>query len=82
MALQPKPLPAGRWPEVYVLSEVIRKVAYDEEAQRLYVTFVNRQTYCYSGVLPGTFAQFLAARSKGEYFNIAIRGNYAFHKVA
>lgn len=82
MALQPKILTAGAAPEIYVLSPVIRKVAYDAESQRLYVTFVNRQTYCYSGVLPERFAEFLAARSKGEYFNLSIRGNYAFHKVA
>ena len=82
MALQPKMLAAGRLTELYVLSSVIRKVAYDEDAQRLYVTFVNRQTYCYSGVAPATLAELIAARSKGEFFNLAIRGNYAFHKVA
>ncbi|MGE3146606.1 MAG: KTSC domain-containing protein [Pseudorhodoplanes sp.] len=82
MALQPKMLSADPLPELYVLSSVIRKVAYDDDAQRLYVTFVNRQTYCYSGVAPATFAEFIAARSKGAYFNLAIRGNYAFHKVA
>jgi hypothetical protein len=82
MALQPKALPASTLPEIYVLSSVIRKVAYDGDEQRLYVTFTNRQTYCYSAVSPGIFAEFLAARSKGDFFNVSIRGNYAFHKVA
>lgn len=82
MALQPKMLPAGTPPDIYVLSPVIRKVAYDADGERLYVTFVNRQTYCYNGVRPETFSEFLAARSKGDYFNLSIRGNYAFHKVA
>jgi hypothetical protein len=82
MALQPQPVPASSLPEVYLLSAVIRKVAYDAEARRLYVTFVNRQTYRYEGIAPDTFVAFLAARSKGDYFNTAIRGNYSFHKVA
>jgi hypothetical protein len=82
MALMPQPLQSGHLPEIYLLSAVIRKVAYDADALSLYVTFVNRQTYRYDGVCPDTFKGFLAARSKGDYFNTAIRGNNSFHKVA
>lgn len=81
MALQPKALPAPPLPEIHVMSAVIRKVAYDHDAERLHVTFANRQTYCYSGVAPATFTEFLAARSKGDFFNVCIRGHYAFHRV-
>ncbi|NWG24617.1 MAG: KTSC domain-containing protein [Pseudorhodoplanes sp.] len=82
MTLKPHPLQPGPMPEIHLLSAVIRKVAYDSDARRLYVTFVNRQTYRYEGVSPDTFRGLLAAPSKGDYFNTAIRGNYSFHKVA
>ena len=59
-------------------SRVIKDFSYDAPTRRLDVCFVSGRHYSYFGV-PADIAQALrAAPSKGEFFNIQIRGRYRF----
>ena len=62
-------------------SSVIRAFDYDAQTRRLKVTFVTGKLYAYLDV-PRDIAEALrAARSKGEYFNQAIRDHFRFERL-
>jgi hypothetical protein len=66
---------------VYVDSVSIEAIGYDADSQELFVRFVSGETYRYDGV-PSTVAEaFLAAPSKGSYFNREIKPAYQYAKV-
>jgi hypothetical protein len=63
-------------------STSINAVGYDEATNELYVEFVGRdETYVYFAVAPRVHREFLAAESKGGYFNRRIRPQYAWRRL-
>ena len=54
---------------------------YDETARELDVTFVSGKTYRYFAVPPDIHVAFLAAASKGAFFNRHIKDAFAFAEV-
>ncbi|MCC7009587.1 MAG: KTSC domain-containing protein [Acidobacteria bacterium] len=63
---------------VQVVSTSIEAIGYDADSQELFVRFLSGNTYRYHGVPPSVAAAFLAAPSKGSYFNREIKPAYPF----
>ena len=62
-------------------SNVIRRFMYVPETSELTIEFVTGRRYVYSGV-PASVAQgFVAAASKGRFFNAEIRNRFPCHEV-
>lgn len=62
-------------------STVIRRFAYDHDANELWVEFVSGRRYVYSGV-PRQVAETLgSAFAKGVYFNTRIRDRFPYREV-
>ncbi len=59
-------------------SRVIRRFRHDAGRLELSITFVSGRTYVYLGVTESVFEAMKASRSKGEFFNAAIRPNFPF----
>ena len=59
-------------------STAIRSIDHDPATATLGIRFVSGSRYVYAGVPVEVYAAFLAAPSKGEYFNAAIRDRYSF----
>lgn len=57
----------------HVESSVMKTVRYDAARRELEVTFTTGRVYVYGDVPAEVYAALLAAPSKGEYFNAAIR---------
>lgn len=57
-------------------SSNLKSCAYDDESQRLSITFHNGRTYVFSGVPRSAYEGLLSAPSAGKYFNSAIKGHY------
>ena len=70
-------VPRGRRVE----SSVIHDAIYLADARELRITFISGRVYAYSGVPQSIYDAFLAAPSKGTFFNIAIRGRYHFREL-
>jgi hypothetical protein len=66
---------SGRFQRVQ--SSTLRSVRYDRDARALDITFIGGQTYRYLNVPSEVYVDFIAAGSKGEYFNHNIKD--AFH---
>jgi hypothetical protein len=66
----------GRMP-----STVIRRFAYDHNAQELWVEFVTGRRYVYSGVPPQVAEALGSAFAKGVYFNTRIRDRFPHREV-
>jgi len=65
-----------------VTSSVINAIGWDASDRRsLYVALINGHTYVYRDVERHIYKSFLAAASKGSYFNKAIRGKFICTKV-
>ena len=64
-----------------IQSSVIRAADYAADTRELRITFVSGRQYAYANVPPSIYEAFLASSSKGEFFNIAIRGRYHFHEI-
>jgi hypothetical protein len=62
-------------------SSVIRFFRYDPDSRELKVTFVSGRLYVYADVPPEVAADFRAFRSKGVFFNHAIRNRYDYRDV-
>jgi KTSC domain-containing protein len=62
-------------------SSAIRAFTYNESRKQLRVTFVTGRIYLYDGVPPQVYLAFLAARSKGTFFNRFIRDHYPYREV-
>lgn len=63
-------------------SSVIRKWSYDEEAERLDVTFVSGRRYSYHDVPAALAQEMKLAFAKGEFFNKRIRGSFRYTEGA
>jgi hypothetical protein len=64
-----------------VESTTLATVAYDQARELLQLEFCSRAIYRYSGVPAAVHAALLSARSKGSYFNQAIRGRFPYRLV-
>jgi hypothetical protein len=62
-------------------STVIRRFAYDHDAQELWVEFVTGRRYVYSGVPPQVAEALGSAFAKGVYFNTRIRDRFPHREV-
>lgn len=61
----------------YVNSSAISRIEYDAASATLSITFrESGKTYDYYGVPAHVYAAFLAAPSKGQFFNDNIREQY------
>jgi len=62
-------------------SSAILRIWYEPNDEVLFVTFVGGKTYAYDGV-PGQLCRsFLAADSRGGFFNVHIRDRYPHRLV-
>ncbi|WP_236796229.1 KTSC domain-containing protein [Amycolatopsis sp. GM8] len=77
MAHRKKPRIA-RWP---VASSVIRAVGYDPARRALDVEFRSGQVYRYENVESAVYKEFMAAESKGRFFNLHIQYAYEFERL-
>ena len=62
-------------------STVIRSYLYDPAKRELWIAFVSGRRYIYAGVPQDVFDAFKAASSRGTFFNLEIRGHYAYREV-
>lgn len=60
-----------------VQSSFVEAVAYDNDADDLYVT-LSHGSYVYHGVPKNVFDNFLEAPSKGSFFNRNVKDVYTF----
>ena len=63
-----------------VESTTLSIVAYDASRQLLWLEFQAGAVYCYFGVPAKVHQQLISAPSKGKYFNLSIRGHFAYRK--
>jgi hypothetical protein len=68
-----------RWE--HMPSTVIRRYAYDQSAEELWVEFVTGRRYVYSGVPPHVIEALGSAFAKGVYFNTRIRDRFPHREV-
>ena len=61
-------------------SSAIGRISYDEAVHLLRVKFVSGRRYAYSGVPRSVYDAFLAAESKGAFFNHHIRDLYPYRE--
>jgi hypothetical protein len=66
--------------KVPVQSKGIDWVAYNEEAQTLYVHFGSSRTYRYFDVPPAVYAWLLSAPSKGKFVNRLVKDRYRYEQ--
>jgi hypothetical protein len=66
---------------VPVRSTTLRSVGYDRASRILEAEFRTGRVYRYEGVMPNLYLSFLAARSKGTFFNKVIRDSFPYHEV-
>ena len=62
-------------------SSVIRSYLYEAAKGELWITFVTGRRYVYAAVPQDVFDAFKAAPSRGTFFNLKIRGHYAYREV-
>ncbi|MGB6350287.1 MAG: KTSC domain-containing protein [Pseudolabrys sp.] len=62
-------------------STVIANIEYDDQRERLTVTFVTGRIYEYVDVPIEVAASFQSAASKGTFFNSYIRDRYDFREM-
>ena len=63
-------------------SSVLAAVAYDRTRELLQLEFHNGSSYRYFGVPATVYEALLSARSRGSYFNRAVRGRFPFGLVS
>ena len=63
-------------------SSMVKAYTYDHDAETLDVTFINKNTYRYSGVEEKTFEALLEAESKGTFINESVKGTHAYEKLS
>ncbi|WP_305699374.1 KTSC domain-containing protein [Phenylobacterium sp.] len=62
-------------------SDAISEIAYDARRGRLVVRFRGGKTYAYRDVPAGVHEAFIAAESKGRFFQDEIRDRYGFERL-
>lgn len=60
-----------------VSSSAIRKIEYDPDTQRMYVTFKGSGTYTFCRVPQSVYERFIHAGSKGTFYNNYIKDRYS-----
>jgi hypothetical protein len=75
MRLEESPMPR-------VDSSAIERIGYDEAARELHITFAGWTAYTYYRVPKQTYLRFVAAASKGRFFNAWIKDRYDFRRHA
>lgn len=65
-----------------MVSRSVRAIGYDARGGRLTVVFRNGYRYVFFGVPAAVFEAFLAAPSKGRFFNWRVRGRYQSARAA
>ena len=61
---------------------MLSSTVYDASRQLLWLEFQSGAVYCYFGVPPKVHQDLISAPSKGRYFNLSIRGRFAYRKEA
>ena len=61
-------------------SSLIHSYGYDPDTLEFMVNFHKGGAYTYKGVTQDRFADFLRAKSKGQYFLQSIKGLYQWEK--
>jgi hypothetical protein len=64
-----------------VTSSVVAAVGYDPRCQRLEVELKGGTLYRYRGVPANIHRAFMAALSKGSFYNLYVRDDYPFVRV-
>jgi hypothetical protein len=64
-----------------VSSTDIAQIGYEADSQILEVEFLSGGVYQYSNVPPNVLDEFMAASSKGRYFNAFVKGRYPTTRV-
>ncbi len=64
-----------------VRSSSIKSVGYDPATLSLEVEFEDSTVYVYSDIRQDVRDEFIAAESKGSFFNMRIKDQYAFRRV-
>jgi hypothetical protein len=62
-------------------STAISDIDYDAERTKLVVRFVSGESYVYVGVPGEVHRSFVAAESKGRFFQAQIRDRYPFNRL-
>lgn len=62
-------------------SASIAAIGYDPSAELLEVQFRSGRLYRYHAVSPAAWREFVAAPSKGQHFNRAIRDRFTFVRL-
>lgn len=66
---------------IEILSSAVRSVGYDPATRTLETEFKNGRVYRYTGVPIELFASFVLSRSKGRFFNVALRSFYPYREI-
>jgi lysyl-tRNA synthetase class 2 len=64
-----------------VESSAIERVDYDDATRTLFVHFMSGRRYRYDDVPREVYRRFVAAASKGAFFNAEIRDRYGFSEI-
>lgn len=64
-----------------VSSTNIRSIGYDEGSQTLEVEFTSGGIYDYAGVPKNVYQRFMAAPSKGRFFDSVVKDKYRTVKL-
>lgn len=66
---------------VKVESSVLYAYEYDKATETLFILFNSNKLYSYSNVPYSTYLDFLAASSKGQFFNHYIRNTFEMRAI-
>lgn len=64
-----------------VSSSALRSLGYDPTTRTLEAEFKNGRVYRYAGVPLELFLSFVLSRSKGRFFNVALRSFYPCREI-
>lgn len=64
-----------------VMSTSIRSIGYDSNSRMLEVEFTNQSVYDYSDVPASVYQRFIAAPSKGRFFDSYIKNLYRTRRI-
>lgn len=62
-------------------SSSVAEIGYDEQAEEVWVTFVQSGTYVYSQVPQVVWDEFCAAASKGAFVNSVLKPGYPYRRA-
>jgi hypothetical protein len=62
-------------------STALKAVDYRPMRHQLVLRFVSGETYAYDQASEDLYRRFLAAESKGRFFQLEVRGKLPFHRL-